>query len=558
MKARRPALLATLSVLVLAACGGGGDDPSDSTASPAGGDGGTPVVTMTATGSSSRTAALHWTGATDLPVVVERQAGAADWQTLAALAAGSDEYQDQGLAPLTTYRYRVRTADGRVLASAQTQTDDADPVVTPVPARGDELAQGVLGAGGGRLELADGSFVLEADAGTFSQDTEVRIARVANSAPDGVEDGLRVELAAVPAKALKLTLRYGAALADDAAGLAIAVQQADGSWLAMPTSSHADDRSLRATLKPTATPGRTPARAGRPSAHDLTWVPQLEFDAVKFRDLYLSPRSATVRIGASQRLVPYAHTLILEECADGGLPEDNLLCVPLTVRQSREVPLLNQKDGYERQWMVEGAIGGSAALGLVVPHGGEAGATYTAPARAPQPNPVTVTFRSRHLKSGRTANLKARVLVEEPHWTGVVRSVMPGAADVGFGTQARGTWTLTADSTTEQYQVAGEQTLTIENIHCTVSASPASTALPPGLLKIDRSTQPATYVLDFGSLWNTTISGVCPGNPGGSSVPMTVPGQLQVSGPLSADGQLIQGSTVIGGIRWDWSFAVDR
>ena len=82
-------------------------------------------------------------------------------------------------------------------------------------------------------------------------------------------------------------------------------------------------------------------------------------------------------------------------------------------------------------------------------------------------------------------------------------------------------------------------------------------ALPPGLLKIDRSTQPATYQLDIGSLWNTTITGMCPGNPGSAEVPMTVPGQLQVQGQVSADGKLIQGRTVMGGIEWDWSFALD-
>ena len=289
------------------------------------------------------------------------------------------EYQDSGLAPQPTYHYRVRSADGRVLASAETQTDDTDPLVTAVAPSGDELARATVGTAGGRVELADGSLLLDVDAGTFDADTEIRVARIANTAPDGVDDGLRIGLAQRPAKPLKLTLRYGDALSGDGGGLRVAVQQADGTWLALPTAHDADTRSLATTLAPPPATAQAQAQGARMHANDLTWVPHVEYSTVKYRDLYLSPRSATVRIGETQQLVPYAHTTLVEECVAGGSREEGLVCLPLTVRESREVPLLNQKDGYERQWLVEAVVGGNAALGQITPRSGAAGATYTAP-----------------------------------------------------------------------------------------------------------------------------------------------------------------------------------
>jgi hypothetical protein len=181
------------------------------------------------------------------------------------------------------------------------------------------------------------------------------------------------------------------------------------------------------------------------------------------------------------------------------------------------------------------------------------GALYTAPHRAPTPNPVLVVFRSRHDKSGRSIELSAPVKVTEPVWTGILHGTMGGAADLGFSFSAEAVWTLDAASD-DEFHASGTQSVHVINITCTGSASPATVPLPPGLLKIDRSTTPAHYTLDVGSLWNTVITGTCPGV-GTASVGMVVPGEVQAQGSVSADGTRIDGSATLNNIQWEWSLS---
>ena len=90
------------------------------------------------------------------------------------------------------------------------------------------------------------------------------------------------------------------------------------------------------------------------------------------------------------------------------------------------------------------------------------------------------------------------------------------------------------------------------NFTCFGTASPASAPLPPGALVIDRSSEPARYTLDVGSLWRTSIAATCPGH-GSTTVGMDVPGRLIVEGTLSGNGTAIIGNTVQNGIVWDWA-----
>lgn len=523
---RRPLLASALVLALLAACGGSGDnaaaDPPPAEA---------PAAAMVAVGTSARTVSLAWSPHAGA-VVVERRSAGGTWTEAATLPAGARAWLDEPLAAGTAYEYRMKAADGAVLAGAQATTAaaGAEAVATAVAAPGAPIAQAVVGSAGGRVASADGRAVVEVPAGAFAADTAVRLETIANHAPSGEGDGVRVVADALPARPLKLTL--GAA----GGGLRLAVQRADGTWLALP-SEPAAGAALQAELPAPALTAGLRASALATAVYDL--------QAVRYRDLYLAPRSATVAVNGSRLFVPYAHTEGRDiECAPPPLG-----CVISPVLEAKELPLLNQKDGYRREWRVEGDVGGSTARGTIAPRS-SFGAVYTAPRRAPAPNPVTVTFSSVHIASGRGAELSARVQVQEPRWTGRVFGYL-GEADLAFTFSTQAVWTLTAED--DRFEANGEQVLGIVEITCRATSSPSSVALPPGRLTIDRSTEPATYTLEVGSFWDTVTTGTCPGQPGQAVIPWTVPGLLTVTGTVGGNGTRIEGREVVNGVEWDWS-----
>lgn len=529
------ALVAASTLLV--ACGGSGDgnDAGPGTTPPPG------PTAVTAVGSSASTVSLGWSPVADSGGYrVERQAAAGAWTAVAELPADAGDYLDDGLQAKTAYQYRVLARQGgRVLATtAATTTED----VAPTSAVGDvvaELARGSVGPAGGRVASGDGQVAVDVPAGAFAAATELVLRSTANTAPDGRGDGVELAVATAPAKPLALTLAIDAALAPQAAGLRVAMQRHDGSWLALPTAVRSAQQ-LKVVL---------PLVASAAGAQGLAGTAPSPYRLVRYSDLYLKPSEARVAVGGHKELIPYAHTLQPEMDCEGGNLE--VRCVPTPVLMASEVPLRNDKAGYSRQWYVAGLPGGSAAVGMTATQV-DFGAMYIAPQHAPTPNPVEVTFISQNLKTGRTIALTATIEVVEPHWTGLVKGYL-GAADLAFGFASQSVWTLAPGGDLGSFTAAGTQSINVINITCTATASPASTALPPGSLKVDTSTTPATYTLDVGSLWDTVITGTCPGQPGQAVVPMKVPGQLQVSGTVSGDGKKIEGRITVNGVDWDWA-----
>jgi hypothetical protein len=528
------ALAAATTLLV--ACGGGSNSTD-------GGHGTTPppvtTTRITAVGGSASTVALGWA-----PVAaaggyrIERQSLFGTWVTLAELPPESRDFVDEGLDPDNTYLYRVVARNGgQVLATVHGSTTEE---VAPTSAPGEligELARGVIGAAGGRLASAGGQVAVDVPAGAFAAATELVLRSTTNTAPDGRDDGVELSVAAAPAKPLQLTLGIGTELAAQAGGLRVALQRGDGSWLALPTAARsAQQLQVALPLAAAAAPGLATAA---PSPYRL----------VRYSDLYLKPSEARVPVGGHKELIPYAHTLQPEMDCEGGDME--VRCVPTPVLVASEVPLRNDKAGYSRQWYVEGLPGGSAAVGMTATQV-DFGAAYIAPQRAPAPNPVAVTFVSQNLKTGRTIALSAAIEVVEPRWTGLVKGYL-GAADLAFAFASQSVWTLAPGGDLGSFTAAGTQSINVINITCTATASPASTALPPGSLTVDTSTTPATYTLDIGSLWDTVITGTCPGQPGQAVVPMKVPGRLQATGTVSGDGKKIEGRITVGGVDWDWA-----
>jgi hypothetical protein len=562
-KSRLWALMAALCLHLLAGCGGGGADGGSGSApgapgTPGAGSGGSVALTLSAHGNSATTAWLQWTpvaGASGYRL--ERRSGdAGAWAPVATLGAGEDSYLDDTLSPGTGYSYRLvaQGVTGLAAAQAATRTTADAPIRTAAPAALDVAPdRGVIGPAGGSFASADGAFRLSLPAGAVAAGTAVSLHRAGNPAPQGVGDGMRVRVDALPSQPLTLSVGYDATLDAQADGLGLAVQRHDGSWLTLPLSGiDKSERRLVATVAPAmlqrARGEVSLAHAGTRAMASASSNVGLDFHVVRYLNLHLRPREATIATGASQWLVPYASTL----GTYGNLctPDEDNGCIPSPLIEKREVPFDNQKAGFVRQWFVLGKEGGDASVGTVTPRAGS-GAVYRAPGEAPEPNPVQVSFVSRHLASGRSITLTAAIRVQEPVWTMTVRGSLEQSEDIGFAYSAEGVWTRERGSA-GTYRVSGTQSVSVVSIVCTARASPDTAPLPPGALVIDRSVQPARYRLDVGSLWTTQVSGSCPGR-GAVSVPAPVPGQLVVEGTLGADSPAIEGSALLNGIRWQWA-----
>lgn len=547
---RWPHLLAAIGLSLLAACGGGGGSGT-----PGNGNGtDTPVaLSLTALGSSARTTSLAWTpvaGASGY--TLERRTADSAWATIATLDAADDRYIDDGLVQETTYTYRLVAQGIAATPAEQAATTSADaPLVTAAAASlGGTPEAGELDAAGGSVASADGSVRVTLPAGALAARTTVSLQRTANPVPDGQGDGVRVHVDTMPSQPLTLTLRYDAALDANADGLGLALQRADGSWLSLPiTAIDKAQRTLSATIAPSMAARETATGLARPaSARAAAASVGLEFSVIKYLNFHLAPRESVVETGKTQLLVPYARTLVAigHIC----LPDEEFGCIPMPLLDKREIPFENQKAGYTRQWFVFADEGGTPALGTITPRT-TSGAVYQAPAQEPTPNPVIVSFRSTHQKSGRVLTLSASIRVREPVWTMTLHGVLEQSADIGFAFSAEAVWTRVPGSE-NTYEATGTQSVHVINITCSGSASPGTVPLPPGALTIDRSVEPARYTLDVGSVWNSVVTGTCPGH-GTASVGITVPGRLVVEGTVGGNGTTIEGTTSQNHITWDWA-----
>lgn len=553
-----PAIAAALFGLLTACGGGGGDGPSAPDGGGGGGGAGAGIpaaVELVALGSSAHTASLAWkavAGATGY--TVERRSAGSTFAPVATLGAQTRAWLDDGLAQDTAYVYRVVPAGVAATATEQTATTSADaPVVTAVgAAQGQE--SGATADAAGAATLAHGAVRLSLPAGAVPAGTALALRTVSNTAPDGLGDGVAVRIAAQPSRPVTITLGWTADEDTLADGLGVAMQRGDGSWLALPVIAvDTAARTVSVELQPALAAGGAGALAKPQSARGAAADVSLEVHVVKYLNFHLTPRSSVVRTHQTRLLVPSARTRVVigKICIED--PEYG--CIPMPIVDTREIPFDNQKDGYTRRWFVEDQEGGSTALGTIVPRAGS-GAVYHAPAQEPAPNPVTVAFRSTHVKTGRTLTLRASVRVKQPIWTGTIDGMLEQSADIGFAFSAQAVWTPMAGSQDSVFQATGTQSVHVIDNTCSASASPGTVALPPGALTIDRSVDPARYTLDVGSLWNTTITGTCPGH-GSTSVGMLVPGRLQVEGTVGGDGTLIQGSTSMNGIFWGWSLKAE-
>ncbi|HEX6708555.1 MAG TPA: hypothetical protein VF169_27715 [Albitalea sp.] len=554
----RIVLLAIAAAVIIAGCGGAGggstaaaDDPSAPTTD----------LQLVAIGNSASTVSLGWkAGAAG--VVIERKSGAGAYEAIATLDAGASYYLDTGLARHTTYAYRLVAlgASQDVVAERSATTGDDDAVITAVGTEQGAGAVHTVGAAGGRLVSPDGAVSIDVPAGAFAADTEITLQGVTNTAPDGRDDGLRVRLAAAPAKPLTLRFGYGDALMPQADGLRIAMQRNDGSWLSLPLAQ-ADKatRTLSSTLLPDML---APLRSAQAAAAGRGASVAIEFRAVKYLAFHLAPKKASVPVGRTLALVPYARTRVaigsvMSQCEtdDDGLE----LCLASPILDTKEIPFLNEKAGFARKWLVFLQEGGDATYGRVAASG-SVGATYTAPREVPDPRTVIVSFQSTSAKTGRTLVLSSAVTIVGDTWTGTM-SAVDGPSDAGTTIKVAVPLNWNRDpaassGTITRYRATGTMDVEVLDDGCTTTVTPSQQPVSAdpqlAMLEIDDSVSPPTYKARLITFWNASLTAVCP--KASATRPALVGWGWDVQGTLSGDGSTIQGSRVEGSVRLDWSF----
>jgi hypothetical protein len=561
----RLALLGAATSLVLAACGGGSDGaitPPPPSPSPAGE---LALLQFSAVGSSSHTVNLSWApAAIDSSYAVERKTADGPYIEVGRVQGRSGQYLDDGLNKRTAYGYRVVATDAsrKTLAEGQVSTSDEDGIVTAPGAALGEAVRSTLDAAGGQLVSDDGRITVALPAGAVAAPLQAELQAVHNTAPDGLGDGLRVKLSALPTQALALKLVADEGPVDELGNLRIAVQRADGAWFSLPlTALDKATRTLQAELPLQLLVA--PAQARRQAVGQAVAEVSIEFTIVKYLGFKLSPASARVPVKGALALVPTARVRGYETqigtCVH--LDDTTEACIFQPMMETRQINLLNTKAGYTRQWLVNLSAGGSPGEGSVAANG-DVGATYRAPNTVPDPDTVRVSFTSSPQAGGQTLVLSSLVTIYDERWHGTIKTIN-GPSDAGTThiAIARATWTLDAAASTETRQVyrpEGTVEVMVTDDNCTVTVTPSTAPVSTDTrlveLVVDESRHPASYTLKLITFWTATLAAACPGGADTQSTRNAGYGWA-LSGDLSADGHTMEGFEFgADGERIDWRF----
>jgi hypothetical protein len=250
----------------------------------------------------------------------------------------------------------------------------SDPVITEIGTVSGEAASATIGAGGGELVSADGRVGLTIPAGALSGPVEITVQPVSGEAPLGLGLGYRLLPEGLTfAKPVVLTFSYDQALLADYSEdfLWIVTQSANGSWSAL----------LRSGLDESA------GTVSGEISHFSDWA------LARFIDLKLTPASPTVKLGESVRLQLTGFFRDENSSDDEELvplrpvTTDGDVLTPLT-----PIPPVESRTMQFRvkKWNMNGkAAPVSDNNGSLTPEG--QGATYKAPAKQPETNPVAVS-----------------------------------------------------------------------------------------------------------------------------------------------------------------------
>ncbi len=400
--------------LALAACGGGGGDDG------AGDDDPAPEADFIVFGSSATTVSVAWVAnPAATTFTIERGSSDADLAVIATLPAATagTSYLDRGLARQTRYTYRFTTtlADGTSLIEpVEVTTTTADEIViTDEPPAIDVPVVATVGATGAAIAIDAVNATIVVSPGAAPDGTELTIVPVGSPLPDDPDiAGVVVTATAALAQPIDLVFAYDELDALTPDNLAIVEQADDGSWIAQPRVVDTAAQTVTFSLAPDA-----PAKPAVWSA------PARPRRVLLLRETHIDPRRATVKVGRSIALTPIGHFTEETECQFLVGAEEDVCLTAAWVHRSLagikqpvvvERPLANTAPGYDRHWLVDGTIGGSASRGRITTFGG-VGATYTAPGAAPSNRDVLVQFTSVNTATGLTAHaVAAHIRIQDP------------------------------------------------------------------------------------------------------------------------------------------------
>lgn len=241
-------------------------------------------------------------------------------------------------------------------------SDDDPPVQQPANPAATTVGQVIgdaitasIGAAGGHVESADGALRIDVPAGAFATDQDVSIQSITNHAHGRIGGAFRLRPEGAGfAAPVKITFSFSP---DDIAGtsarlLRIASQKQDGFWQVHEDVTLDEDEGTLSVE----------------TSHFSDWS--------LVTGAQLSPVSATVKPGESASL-----SVVVCERVQG---PDQLAPLLAECQPSQVIRNLT------RNWSVNGTPGGNATVGTIVVQE-DRSAVYTAPAQAPQANPVAVS-----------------------------------------------------------------------------------------------------------------------------------------------------------------------
>lgn len=560
MSPLRPFAPLCAALALLAGCGGGTDATVPVTPTTPTTPG--PAARMAAQPGSAQHATITWTGGSPGSTwrLERRRDDGGDYALVAEVDSGAGLWLDAGLSADTSYGYRLRRADGSVLATASARTGAEAVLTTPEPAAvGNAMALPVTPTSS-RIGLADGSLQLDLPAGSLSQAGTATLQPIANPLPDGAGPGMSLSLPERPARALLLSLRYGADEdVDEVLQDRIALHQADGSWWLLPLVAHdAAARLLQVELPPSlwvAQPSASTRLARLNGAASAATAAGVKGSFVRVKAHKLVPASASVRVLGSQRFVPVSiYTLWGSDTTSCANLAEEELCAPKPVLRDVQLPVLNTKAGFQRQWTLEGSAAPDASLGLLAVEP-QSGVVYTAPAQVPDTNPLTLRFQSINGSNGRRLVLSASIRVAEDAWVGTLDALVGDLAQ-GHYFRLDLRWTLDAAQSTPTrrvYRPVGTAThryTVLDNV-CQHTVSPASLPLTQadtmGQLVVDESVSPPRYTLAMSTRWSSTLTVRCP--TGSTSAPISG-GHIWSAEGVVASGRIAGSDNGLGERTW--------
>lgn len=298
--------------------------------------------------------------------------------SLGACGGGNGEPDPQPPGPVTVPAPPPPPAPAP--APAPPPPAPAAAAITPVGEPEGLAVTATIGAAGGSLASPDGSLVVLVPANAFAAPVTLSLQPISNHALGGLGRAWRIEPHAVVAsQPITLRWRYDAEDAGAVAGLAVATQRADGSWVALRDSEHdAAQRTLSVQTR-----------------HFSDWS--------LVAGLQLRPASGLVEVG-------------------GRLALSITRCLPVDVGTSEaEIPLAACETlgsagfgGY--LWAANGVAGGDTTQGRIVSPEEflfPGVAAYVAPATPPTGNPVAVSARYTAPPFGQGVTLVSNIRVVE-------------------------------------------------------------------------------------------------------------------------------------------------